>query len=245
MSIGFLRREGVSLMRNLIFGAILLPAVAVGQSINADFDVFFGSEAVGNGVPSDAFGAAANQPGRWNRVNPSGGPKQLVGLDGVLTNVWLTRTTGNAQRGGWNNPINTGDYALLLNDAAGIGTASVAWTLDGLQNGWYRVYTYAVSPIPQHTGPRPIEVYIQGAQGQNPQIVTGPMPGNSFQHLITHSIHDVYSGDGKIQIQVSRTLHEEQYVNGFQIVAVPEPISAVSLVAGFVVLALRRKRKAN
>jgi hypothetical protein len=242
MSIGFLRREGVSLMRNLIFGAMLLPAVAVGQGFNVDLDVFDGGPIVGEGSPSDAFGGAANQPGRWNQVNGSfHGMTRLLNLNGSLSNVFMSMN-GIIQRGGWNNPLNTGDYRLLFNDAT-LVYGQVQWSVTGLSQSWYRVIVYAVSPVPQHNQPRPIEVFVDGSTSTNPQIVTGPMPGNSFQYLVTHSIHDVLVLDGQLRFGVTTTIqNEDQHINGFQISPVPESGTLAILAPGVVWLWTLRRR---
>ncbi len=41
---------------------------AFGQSMNLDVDDIGAPPEAGGGPPSDAFGAAAGQPGRWNSV---------------------------------------------------------------------------------------------------------------------------------------------------------------------------------
>ncbi len=220
-----------------------LASTAQGQSFNIDLDISTGSPEVGRGVPSDAFGAAASQPGRWNRYPVTAtNPVSLVALDGNPTNVQLRALRKSGAGGGWNNPLNTGDFSLLLNDAATLHLEPHTWIFSGLVPGIYQILTYAVSPIPSHTTPLLTEVSIAGLS----QIVTGPMPGNSFGLHVTHALHEVVVSDGELAIAV-RGLDSERLskLNGFQIVAVPEPLSATAFVAGFVILAIRRKRTAD
>ncbi len=234
-------------MRQTLFGIGVLLAsglsTAHSQSFNIDLDIFGGTPEIGNGAPSGAFGAAANQPGRWNRVNGSASiPIQLFGLDGNPTNVWITASGGTGSRGGWNNPLNTGDYALLLNDTTIVFNGPITWTVSGLENGVYRLFTHAICPVPDFEWPA--KVSVTGSSSSNPQIVTGPMPGNSFEHLVTHAIHDVVVPHGLLIVTVETAGDPNTtlaYVNGFQLVAVPEPISAAGLAVGLVILALRNR----
>ena len=223
--------------------ALALSCGASAQSFNLDLDIFFGSPAVGNGAPAPGFPGAAGQPGFWNRVYLNDqGPTPLVGLDGLPTNVVYTAEGGLGGGIGFNNPSNTGDYALLLNDAAQIGypLGYNAYVFTGLTPGPYRVFTYAVRPSGTTVN---ASVYVPGSTSANPQVVTGPMPGNAFQYLITHAIHDV-SVDSVLTVRISGPWIPGTYVNGFQIVAVPEPAGAISVSLG-ILLFLRRKKRPN
>ena len=129
--------------------ALALSCGASAQSFNLDLDVFFGSPAVGNGAPSPAFPGAAGQPGFWNRIHLTApGPFSLRNLIGAPISAILTVEGGWGGGIGFNNPSNTGDYALLLNDAAQIGypPGYNAYVFTGLQHGQYRVFTYALPP---------------------------------------------------------------------------------------------------
>ncbi|MGI8923158.1 MAG: hypothetical protein ACR2HJ_03800 [Fimbriimonadales bacterium] len=67
-------------------------------------------------------------------------------------------------------------------------------------------------------------VYVPEAQEPRIQIVTGPMPGNAFEYLVTHSIHRVSIDGSGLRIIFEQPPGEKttQWVNGFQIVPVPE-----------------------
>jgi hypothetical protein len=71
-----------------------------------------------------------------------------------------------------------------------------------------------------------------------------PMPGNSFKYLITHSIHSISlkAGDD-LQIQFYEPPNTgAQFVNGFQIVPIPEPSGFSIVIFGFLFVLLWRRR---
>jgi hypothetical protein len=161
--------------------SLVCCASALSQGFNIDLGI--------GGQPSSSFGAAGEQPGYWN----AGAYNRLRGLDGARSGVHVKRwTVDGGGSGSFYNPINTGDYAKLLNDAEDVGTGYqgglLHLTFAGLQPGAYKVVTYAVIPS---GGISYAPVYIPQATENQVQIVTGPMPGNSFQYLITHSVHEV------------------------------------------------------
>jgi hypothetical protein len=221
---------------------------AHGQSFNIDIDIFFGDPGLGNGAPSASFGAAAGQQGFWNRCAYVGDPQSLSDLDGNATGVQMSYTTGKAGSGGGHASSvtgNTGDYALLLNDSVSVAPlldgGHLTYLFSGLQAGQYRVYTYAVN-IGGGFMPTPVEVF-----GGTPpvEIVTGPMPVNSFQHLITHSIHDVNvfpSGELNLRIVQPPNSPFSMQINGFQIVTVPEVSSRIVVGFGAAIVLLRRAK---
>jgi hypothetical protein len=74
------------------------------------------------------------------------------------------------------------------------------------------------------------------------EIVTGPMPGNAFEHLVTHSIHRVAVVQGEplnIDFDQPPNMQTNMHINGFQVKMVPElsPIYPVAfgliLILGF------------
>lgn len=227
------------LMRLVGFGLVAGVAATSGaQSFNVDLDIFFGNSQVGNGAPSSGFGGAANDPGYWNRFDAGGysDPKNLFGLDGSLTSVQLLATGGLGSSGGYNNSSNTGDYALLMNDFVRVNS-EIDFHFTGLVPGQYDVYTYAVNPDPMRVYE---QVTITGADDPI-QYVSGPMPGNQFVQGVTHTVHDINLTGDSFVIQVSGPW-PNSVVNGFQIVAVPEPASFLLLAAGLPVLLRRRTR---
>jgi hypothetical protein len=108
---------------------------------------------------------------------------------------------------------------------------SLIYTLAGLEPGSYHVYTYAANPNGSFIE---TPITVPEAVSNNTQVVTGPMPGNSFKYLVTHSLHQVEVTTGStFRITASQPpgMHANSEINGFQIVPVPEPNSAI-VIAG-------------
>jgi hypothetical protein len=224
----------------------LFCAISYGQAFNIDLDVGTGDPEQGNGAPSSSFGAAASQPGHWNRVGFGTASAPLLDTMGASTSVVLSVDYfGFAGGVGFRNKTNTGDFALLLNDALQVGVFSQGGAKEffftGLASGSYFVYTYSVSPA-GHLVKAPI--YIEQATQHQTQIVTGPMPGNSFGYLVTHSIHEVMVGPQGFSVYIEQppNLMNSMYVNGFQIVPVPEPTSLIVVSLLCPLLFMRRRR---
>lgn len=227
-----------------VLSAVLLGGLArnaSAQSFNVDLDIFLGPPESGNGAPSSSFGAAANQPGFWNRVRANHfGSTQLTDLSGVATSVSIVADGAIGSAAGFNQPVNADDYALLLNDVCN-PEPSGSWTFNGLSNGLYRVITYASNPSLRVENN---EVRVIGASIGNPIVVTGPMPGNSFVHAITHAEHIMSVINGTLRIEVRSLQFPSAAVNGFQLTLVPEPSGIATLTLclfGF----LRKRRKAH
>ena len=225
-----------------------LTSAGYGQAFNVDMDIFFGSPQGGNGAPSSSFGAAANQPGFWNR-SPGSGLRVLRGLDGYTTSASfeVLSREGGWDTLGWENPINTGDYALLLNDGNPVGELLrgnvLTYIFSGLQAGTYKIFTYAVHPQGEAS---PTVVFVPDSIGEQYQTVTGPMPGNSFAYLVTHSIHEVILSSGAdITIILDQPPNRpiSYFVNGFQIVPVPEPKTDFFLAFALFALTWRLRRR--
>lgn len=224
---------------------LMTAAPGLAQRFNIDLDQAGTFPSHGNGSPSASFGAAAGQAGVWNTVDAQDfGPTPLLDTSGSATGVTIAITATSmlpTSLSFWNTS-NTGDFALLLNDATQIGTASQGgsrtYTFSGLTPGPYQIYTYAVAP--QGTvGTNP--VFVPGSTSTNPQDVTGPMPGNAFALGITHSLHDVMVTTGTLSVMFSvpPNLPSGAFVNGFQLVPEPGTVSLLALGG----LALLRKRR--
>lgn len=218
--------------------AILASAASHGQSIYVDIDVVIGGPAIGAGAPSSTFGAAAGTPGVWNAI-PIGSQPLVTLLDiaGLPTSATYT-STGDGGGVGFLNPTNTGDFALLLNDANNVGNGvSSLYTISGLTPGEYRVFTYAVAPQGDTAS---TFITVSGTSSAGTQEVTGPMPGNQLILGVTHSMHDVFVA-GTLTIKAEGAF-PTSYVNGFQIVAVPEPSTCALLFTGLAMIARHRRK---
>ncbi len=229
----------------LRFAAVLswltFAVPATPQSVYVDLDIYFGDPQIGNGAPSPQFGGAANQPGYWNRVHLSSpGPDVLLDTAGRPTSVVMRASGGIGTGIGFRFEGNTGDYALLLNDAANIGGEGTnVYRFDGLARGIYRIVTYAVAP---YGAVSPVAVTVPGSWSPNPQVVTGPMPGNSLQYLVTHSVHELSVQSGLVEIRASGPW-PTSYVNGMQLVLVPEARTFAATGMLLFIVLIRKKSK--
>lgn len=206
-----------------ILGWLLATAAhCVAQSFNIDVDVEFGPPILGTGAPTSAFGGAANQVGYWDKVGATMWSNGLRGLDGSLTSVRMAGPQSGSGSG-HNIPINTGDFALLLNDARKVGPVGDAlkFRIHGLQNGFYRLMTYAVSLQLDY---RPTQIEVLEATNGATKISAGPMPGNQFSEGVTHTVHEVNVTNHEINITaVCLASSTNSYLNGMQLTMVPEP----------------------
>ena len=89
-------------------------------------------------MPSAAYGAAAAQPGTWNKM-PDGFGTALVGLGGAATGASVSALGANFAF--WaNNPGTAGDDELLMDDAC---DGARIYTFTGLAPGNYTLYALA------------------------------------------------------------------------------------------------------
>lgn len=215
-----------------------LAAHANAQSFNIDLEFPGGSPSLGQGIPSSAFGAASGQTGFWNGTGFGSGPFALSDLNGNLTAATMS-FLGVSSLLGFNNPTNSGDYRLLMNDAAQVGTVvqggSATFTINNIANGSYQVWTYAAPP--QGT-PGSTNVTINGVS----MFAIGGASSNTFSLGGTHVVHNTFVTGNTLTIIVNDPTGDglPAFINGFQIV-VPAPGAAIAFL-GLAPLALRRRR---
>jgi hypothetical protein len=224
---------------------MLVSGRAPAQSFNVDIDQQGPSPQLGQGVPSSAFGAAAGQPGVWNSyLSTSTAASPLVNLAGAGTGatVQITATSTSPTTLGFNNPANSGDFALLLNDGAQIGTTvqggSRTYTFSGLAPGAYSIFTYTARP--QGTNGH-LLIDIPGSnEGQ--LTATGTPTGNTFTPGVTHVTHTLSLSGSSFNINLTDVPGDPAgYVDGFQITLIPEPGTVAFLMAPLVLLRPRRR----
>jgi hypothetical protein len=228
-------------MKNLVSRFAALTALittcagAIAQ-YNLDWNLP-GDPALGGGVPSSSYSAAApGHAGFWNDIPAQGSPSiMLRDLAGNLTGVVLLGPAGGIGNG-FNNPLLSGDYRLLMADGRSLGDDT--WTFTGLPNGLFHLYTYAVRPSGVVTN---TTVTVPGATIEA-QVVTGPIPPNTFQLGITHALHEKLVTDGTLSVRVTEGV-SSAYLNGMQLIAVPEPALLISFGAGLVALMRRRYKQ--
>jgi hypothetical protein len=208
--------------RFLALAGLVAPcAPAFGQSFNLDVG--------GNGtypLPSNAYGAAANQPGVWVSVGTTGQvPVAVNDINGNATGVTIQ------PQGGWgdfalgNNPTWSGDDERLIEDATDVGGlwqgapgGSITWTITGLASGTYEIYTYAIAPdFPATYNTR---VTVPGAV-QGPQICNGAWSGSPHALGVSYALHTISITTGQTVTVITddpgTVAQNLGTVNGFQI----------------------------
>jgi len=130
--------------------ALLLAASASAQSLNVDLGL--------NAAPVSTYGGAAGQLGTWNQVDGTAlvNDVPLLDLDGQPSPVTLSSpaTTGlgatfcNLHGGGAEGALMGDSMFSVQFDPVDSAEANrdIELTFDGLEPGWYQVYTYSWDP---------------------------------------------------------------------------------------------------
>jgi hypothetical protein len=226
--------------------SVLFVATRAGaQSYNVDIDQTGSNPALGQGVPSSAFGAAASQPGAWNSFVATAAAAPLVDLSGAPTGatVQVTATSTTIQVLGFNNPDQTGDFALLLNDGSQIGTTlqggTRTYTFSGLSNGPYSVVTYTARP-----GKFDGHLLVDIPGSNEGQLVASGIPtANTFTPGVSHVVHTLNVTGGGFEINLTDVAGAPAgYVDGFQLTLIPEPTMLGAVLSLTLPLARRRMK---
>jgi len=161
-------------------------------------------------VPSSTYGAAAGQPGEWNGI-PAGSSAPLVDLTGSLTTVTLSMGI-NFNAWSFNNAGTTGDDEALLDDGADVFPDS--YTISGLSDGEYDIYTYAWAADSDID-----HVDIQLVGSPDPiQNVGGAWTGSHVQG-VTYALHHItVVGGATVTVNFIEFNFEYLTANGVQIV---------------------------
>jgi len=203
----------------VLLSALATGAPALGQSFNIDIG--------GNQtflVPTNAYGAAAAQPGIWNDVNTFAVGQALIDLGGVITAVTFTDAGTGVQNYESDNAATTGDDEALLDDFTDLGCTNgttTSYTISGLADDDYDIYTYAWASdgdgfrtdITVTSSPDPL------------QSVGGTWTGSHVQG-VTYALHRVtVSGGSDVDIQAVTSAGCGS-VNGFQIKGSSGPVGS-------------------
>jgi hypothetical protein len=186
----------------------LVTPTALAQDLNVDVGPAFG-------VPSNAYGAAAAQPGTWTQLSSLGvyTGTNLLNTAGVATTADVVSSGGFGDFSFNNGGTNGDDQALMddLQDVGGVG-GTTTWTFSQLTNGNYDVYTYSWAP---DSATFLANVTVPGSTSANPQLVGGNWPG-AHALGITYAKHTVAVTTGTLSITVA-TVSGFASVNGFQL----------------------------
>ena len=188
---------------------VVFAALAEAQSFNIDV----GSNLILFPLPSNAYGAAAAQTGRWNDVHTPYSAR-LTKLDGSPSTV----TTASTSTSSYNQfpLVLTGDDLNLTYDIQDLPVIGGpwTWTFSGLAGGNYALYTYAWDPA--NTG-RQTRVTVPGAI-EPAQDVGGTWGGSPHVFGVTYALHHLSVTSGSFTIQVEGLSNHNGSVNGFQLV---------------------------
>jgi hypothetical protein len=190
-----------------LFLGFLFSLSAAGAASAQSFNVDYGG---GYGGPSDAYEAAARQPGVWNTITGlEADPVPLLDVDGRLTSVVIVPSLpfGESRT---DFPALSGDDHALLDDYFDIHSTPSTFEIRGLAPGGYAVYTYAFAPDADDYRT------IVGINGRRTVLVGGGWPG-TFVEGITHARHVVGVAPGK-PLDVTLLGIGHGTLNGFQIV---------------------------
>tara|TARA_R110002074_G_scaffold222910_2_gene393742 strand:+ start:62 stop:1096 length:1035 start_codon:yes stop_codon:yes gene_type:complete len=123
----------------------LLATSASAQSFNVDLGL--------NAAPSATYGGAAGQAGTWNEVNGIAlvTDVPLLDLDGQPSAVTLRSSATTGLGATFCNLHGGGDEGALMGDSMfqvdfAAQNRDIELTFDGLEPGWYQVYTYSWDP---------------------------------------------------------------------------------------------------
>ncbi len=189
--------------------AIVLSGLAAAQSFNIDV----GDNTILYPVPPDAYSAGAVQIGRWNASSHPYNTS-LVNLDGSPSGV-TTSSTSSSSYSHFPSTL-TGDDRSFMVDVQNLPSIGGpwSWTISGLQDGSYDLYTYAWAP--ENNGVMTL-VTVPGSTDA-PQAVGGNWTGGAHVLGITYARHAVTVSGGMLFVQVEAAGASSGSVNGFQIV---------------------------
>jgi hypothetical protein len=197
-----------------IFASVAASTPVLAQSFNLNVGT------TQNHCPTNAYAAAANQPGFWLAVRTDSHPVvPLTDVNGNPTTATISETGGNGDFSIL-NPNWSGNDALLLDYASDCGDigGSIVWTINGLAAGNYSIFTYAEAP--DFPDLYRTNVSVLGA-AQGTQLVGGAWTGSPHVQGVTYALHTVTVAAGaQVKITTSTAgapVGNLGTCNGFQI----------------------------
>jgi len=192
-----------------VAASALFCAPAAAQNFNVDLNATFGT-------PANTYGAAAAQAGTWNTLTTAG-PNALLNVSGAATGV--SASANQFILFSFNNAGTSGADEQLMDDGA---DGARTWTISGLANGTYDVYTYAWAP---DSATFLTNVSVNGSATQT---VGGAWPG-AHALGVTYAQHSATVSAGQITIGLT-VVSGFATTNGFQIKAgAPAPTNKFNL----------------
>lgn len=200
---------------------LLSISAAQAQTVNIDFGPT-------DHTPPSSY-AAAGVPGVWNTISvvsstPTGG---VVDVQGAATALRLSASNWMGSVGWLPSAIPMPEPdRFLVGDYIAASTGRLTLTIGGIAAGHYRLITYAV---PEQNAPDemyPISVAPMGDPSLRTQI-SGIWEG-SLREGSTHCIHEIDIAADPFTLEL--TTLDDAWLNGLQLIQLPEPSFAAMLI---------------
>jgi hypothetical protein len=174
-------------------------------------------------APSDAYGAASGQSGRWNEVAPDFAPQTLLDLAGNATSVTVVMDH-TSTRNIFPSVMPPGDDQALMEDIADMPNLGVVvtWNFTGLADGSYDIYTYAADPSSDA-----VSTLVTVVGSSDPPAVVGGVWPAMHQLGITYTVHSASVSGGMLEMKflaLGLPNFEAGAVNGIQFVPSGGPV---------------------
>ncbi|AQQ71568.1 hypothetical protein SMSP2_01944 [Limihaloglobus sulfuriphilus] len=212
---------------------ILSTGLVSGEYFNIDFGNTGWNQAPGiDWIPSNTFGAAANQPGEWYCITGPSGSSSMTDITGNNVPVGYSLNVYNQYTG---TNYSDSDMGHLFKDYVST-LSNYPWdfTVRNLQNGTYNIYLYAPERVGISTGDLDVNgVMVSDFAGDN---------SSSLIESVNWKLATVEVTDGNLSVVRTKSYAVGgSGLSGLQIAPVPEPGTMI-LFAGCGLL-LRRKIK--
>jgi len=182
---------------------LLMSAPASSQSFNIDF-----GDSVTFGTPSATYGAASGQAGFWNDCMSD---MPLADTTGAATGVSFALIGVDVPLA-FDELCTAGEDQTLMDDIMYTSLTTGYFSITGLSDGGYEIYTYAMAP---DSNAFLTDVTVVGST-EGTLTVGGDFCAG-FVHLATHAIHhvDVIGGNAQIDVAINASYTS---LNGMQII---------------------------
>lgn len=210
------------------------PAFAGGAEFGLNIDIQ--RSGLIDSVPSNTYGAAADQPGTWNVVFANlNSPVALLGLNGAPSGVVIRKnlggTIGNEACVGGIVPFG---FRKLMCDrqwnVAGV-VNPIEYQLENLPAGTYHLYTYSCDAGDTFAPTHHVGVWVDGVYTGTGNI-SGAVTSATFEAGRTHDLRTISVDAGEIvRIRVfdaSGEFGDEVFFNGLQLERLDGLVHAIS-----------------
>jgi hypothetical protein len=193
--------------------SVLALAAAAPCAAAQSFNLDVGDNLIIFPVPANSYAGAASQTGVWNDVNTPYSTN-LVKLDGSASSVTTSSTSSSSYN--YFPSTLTGEDRNLMIDIQNLPFIGGpwTWTFSGLQNGDYKLYTYAWAP--ENNGNK-TRVDVSNAV-EPAQDVGGSWSGGAHALGVTYALHNFTVTSGTFTVTVEGLAAHDGSINAFQLV---------------------------